>query len=288
MATTPPASWTARVRHIHKEARQAYKKVMKDFTAKLTFSQLTRTHKRLRANAKKSHRAILQGDAAPPPSLTALRSTLSPTVFTEPSAILQEAASQYGAAKQPPITPLSGNVPWGTASAGLTPCTLRTVPEEMRHTPLRSFLTKEAFTRCLFSMHNRRAAGPNGIPAEILKHLPQEYHNLLYDACCLYLETGQAPPSWKHSETILLHKKGDPTILKNWRPIGLADSAGKLYHAVLADCLYRYSSCAGLLSDTQFGFRRDRNCQQALMYVLSLFEDSHASQRDIYVAYIDL
>ena len=286
---SPPSSWLRRLGTIRVLARKLYRTIMKSYTAKRAFQQLVHTHRRLKINAKKTHKRVLQPDtAAPAPTMNAVRRTDSPTVLSEPAAVLKEAAAQYGAAKGAPTAPPIGRAPWTNLTNGLTPCRLRTVPKSMRETPLQTYLTRETYDRCLSQLMNRRAAGPNGIPAELLKHMPPEYHNMLFDAFCLFLETGQAPPSWKHSETILLHKRGDPTVLKNWRPIGLADSAGKFYHAVLADCLYRYSACAGLLSDTQFGFRRDRNCQQALTYVLSLFEDSHACQRDLYVAYIDL
>jgi len=168
---------------------------------------------------------------------------------------------------------------------GLTPFLLRT---RARDAPsLLSYLTRETFDRCLAQMPNRKAPGPNGLPAECIKHAPREYHDLLYDSFRLFLATGRAPQAWKHSETILLFKKSDPTALKNWRPIGLGDSAGKLYHAVLADCLYRLATEAGLLSDSQHGFRRDKNCHQALTYVLSVFEDAHACKRPLYAAYLD-
>lgn len=77
-------------------------------------------------------------------------------------------------------------------------------------------------------------------------------------------------------------------LLSNWRPLGLSNSIAKLYHACLADILYRFATAAGILSDTQYGFRRrERNCQQALQYVYGLFEDARCTRRPLYAAYID-
>jgi hypothetical protein len=41
--------------------------------------------------------------------------------------------------------------------------------------------------------------------------------------------TGITPPSWLHSHTILVYKKGDPATLDNYRPITLANALYKLY-----------------------------------------------------------
>jgi len=41
--------------------------------------------------------------------------------------------------------------------------------------------------------------------------------------------TGITPPSWLHSHTTLLCKKGDPATLENYRPITLANALYKLW-----------------------------------------------------------
>ena len=286
---TPPPTWLSRIARIRQLAHKRYTALMKRVTASLSQRQLHNTHKLLAKNAKRLNRKVLKRDSEPTPSFTSIRRTDTNHVLTDPPEVLQEAARQMAQAKQAPAEAGRDRTPpWTTISKGMLPCDLRTATPSLTNTPLLDLLTRECYDRCLSQAQNRRSPGPNGIPNEILKHLPQEFHDMLYDAFRLFLLTGHAPPSWKHSETILLHKSGDPTLLKNWRPIGLADSAGKLYHAVLADAIYRFCTAAGLLSDTQFGFRRDSNCHQALDYVLSVFEDSHASKRNLYVAWIDL
>ncbi len=41
--------------------------------------------------------------------------------------------------------------------------------------------------------------------------------------------TGITPTSWLYSHAILLYKKGEPTILNNYRPITLANALYKLW-----------------------------------------------------------
>ena len=76
---------------------------------------------------------------------------------------------------------------------------------------------------------NHKAAGQDGVPGLVLKHMPPVFHediHLLFQAVAI---TGISPPAWLQSNTILLYKKGDPTILDNYRPITLANALYKLW-----------------------------------------------------------
>ncbi|KAG2192922.1 hypothetical protein INT47_002761, partial [Mucor saturninus] len=48
---------------------------------------------------------------------------------------------------------------------------------------------------------------------------------------------GVFPPSWQQTRMVLLFKKGDPMILKNWRPLSLINSDAKLFTKLLANRL---------------------------------------------------
>ena len=75
---------------------------------------------------------------------------------------------------------------------------------------------------------NHKAAGPDGVPGLVLKHMPPAFHEALHLLFQALAETGITPPTWLQSHTILLYKKGDPTLLENYRPITLANAIYKL------------------------------------------------------------
>ncbi len=75
---------------------------------------------------------------------------------------------------------------------------------------------------------NHKSTGPDGIPGVILKHMPPAFHEALQLLFQTMSITGITPPSWLHSHTILLYKKGDPATLDNYRPITLANALYKL------------------------------------------------------------
>jgi hypothetical protein len=71
-------------------------------------------------------------------------------------------------------------------------------------------ITPAVMQEALRRTPNHKATGPDGVPGMILKHMPQGFHEalqLLFQAMSI---TGITPPSWLHSRTILLYKKGTP------------------------------------------------------------------------------
>jgi len=71
-------------------------------------------------------------------------------------------------------------------------------------------ITPAIMQEALRSTPNHKAAGLDGVPGMILKHMPPCFHealHLLFQAMSI---TGITSPSWLHSHTILLYKKGTP------------------------------------------------------------------------------
>ncbi len=98
---------------------------------------------------------------------------------------------------------------------------------------LASNLNIETYDQAVKQLKNGKAPGPEGIPNELLKHLPEDIHNCIYHMFTLMWKTGCTPTSWKTSNTVLLDKKEDPTECENYRPIGLAKTLYKLWTSVV-------------------------------------------------------
>ena len=84
-----------------------------------------------------------------------------------------------------------------------------------------------------------RAPGDDGLPFELypllFEHGPTAllFLRLINKA----LLTGEFPPSWYRTVMILLHKKGDPQRLANWRPLSLINCDAKIFTKVIANRL---------------------------------------------------
>ena len=60
---------------------------------------------------------------------------------------------------------------------------------------------------------NNKAPGPDEVPNELLKFLPEQLRRGIHQMFVAMWLTGDTPTAWKHSNTVMLYKKGDPTVL---------------------------------------------------------------------------
>jgi hypothetical protein len=84
-----------------------------------------------------------------------------------------------------------------------------------------------------------KSPGLDGLPFELYKLL----FSLSSEAAALFRRVldlaldGRFPHSWTSTRMILLFKKGDPELLKNWRPLSLINTDAKLFTKMIANRL---------------------------------------------------
>ncbi|NBK25453.1 MAG: reverse transcriptase family protein, partial [Spirochaetia bacterium] len=144
-----------------------------------------------------------------------------------------------------------------------------------------------AFKECLSTLSKNKAPGLDGIVNELLKMLPSDIHALTHQLFQAMWATGITPTEWKVSDTALLYKKQDATDIKNYRPIGLANTMYKLFTRLTTHALYEYAETHSILSNTQSGFRQMRDTLTQLQHLVHMLEDAKLSQSDIYALIVD-
>jgi hypothetical protein len=85
----------------------------------------------------------------------------------------------------------------------------------------------------------------------------------------------------------LLYKKGEPSLLKNWRPIALANCIYKLWTGVVTRLVSDDSEERGVFHGAQEGFRRKKSTSRQLEQMMMALEDAHLSGQELHVLYID-
>ena len=95
--------------------------------------------------------------------------------------------------------------------------------------------------RVIAHLGNNKTLGAHEIPIELLKHLPLSMHDAVHQLFILMWMTGTNPDGWKESETILLHKKNNESLLENYRPIALANTMYKLWTGLVQECMNMYA-----------------------------------------------
>ncbi|KAG1136660.1 hypothetical protein G6F37_012244 [Rhizopus arrhizus] len=91
------------------------------------------------------------------------------------------------------------------------------------------------------------------------------------------LAAGSFPSSWQDLRVRLLPKKGDPSTLKNWRPISLINCDAKIYTRIINQ---RMSSVMDtIINRHQTGFFGDRFIAENGMILNLLMEQAHVQKR---------
>ena len=133
------------------------------------------------------------------------------------------------------------------------------------------------------SLNPRKAFGPDNIPSIIWKD--QNFHSLLLKICNYCLENKSCPSVWRKSQIIPIPKKGDFTLVSNYRGISLLPIAAKIYNKLLLNRLLPFID--PLLRKNQNGFRPGRSTISQILSLRRIIEEMSLSNRDLVLVFID-
>jgi hypothetical protein len=102
-------------------------------------------------------------------------------------------------------------------------------------------LTCDTFDKTIHSLGTGKSPGPDGIPNEIIEFLLPATRSALFSLLPLLAYKSYTPREWCHSTTFLLHKKGDPILFDNYRPIAFMNNLLKLWTALIKDAGSKYA-----------------------------------------------
>ncbi|CAH0397242.1 unnamed protein product [Chilo suppressalis] len=126
----------------------------------------------------------------------------------------------------------------------------------------------------LQSLDVRKASGPDGIPAVVLKHCAAELSPVLTRLYQLSYSLGRVPEAWRDANVQPVPKKGDRSDPANYRPIAVTSVLCKVLERVLNNHLTRYLEDYSLIHDRQYGFRPNRSTGDLLAYVTHIWGEA--------------
>ena len=124
-------------------------------------------------------------------------------------------------------------------------------------------ITDNDTQRAIDKLENKSSSGHDGISNELLKLLKIELSKLLTLIMNQMITTGIFPDSFKISKITPLFKKGDVSMLSNYRPISLLPTISKIFERILYNQLYDYFNSNNLLAEEQYGFRTNHSTEYA-------------------------
>ena len=94
--------------------------------------------------------------------------------------------------------------------------------------------------KCILeNLDSSKSAGPDSIPTRILKLCATEISPILQIIFSQSFKEGILPSDWLQGNVIPIHKKGDPIVPANYRPISLTSVCCKvmehvIYHSIMS------------------------------------------------------
>ena len=119
-------------------------------------------------------------------------------------------------------------------------------------------------------MGSKRAPGPDGLPAELLKAICGSNSSILLDMYSSCLKAGIFSARWTTARLVLISKgKGPAESPSAYRLLCILDTAGNLLEKLLKPRLQDAISAARDLAPRQYGFRQGKSSIDAVQEVVN-------------------
>lgn len=132
------------------------------------------------------------------------------------------------------------------------------------------------------------APGLDGITNSLLKEIRTHVVAPLTHVFNISLSTGVFPSSWKIAAITPIYKSGNSDDPKNYRPISLLPTISKILEKIVNKRLVNYLESNNLLSDRQFGFRRNKCTKDAIELLTNSISSHLDSGLSCVAVFLDL
>ena len=140
----------------------------------------------------------------------------------------------------------------------------------------------------IFSLKNTTACGIDEIPTSAIKSVSDYISPILAKLINHSLSEGVFPDSLKIAKILPILKSGDKTLISNYRPISLLNTFSKIYEKVVLIRLEKFLDKHKILYDKQFGFRKKRSTQLALVSLIDCITSALDNKEHALCLFIDL
>lgn len=127
----------------------------------------------------------------------------------------------------------------------------------------------EEVAKIILGLNNTKSCGWDDIPVHLLKLSVQVISPILTYIFNLAIRTCTFPTKLKLSEIKPIFKKGIKNDIQNFRPISLLSNISKIFEKALHNRIVYFLESNNLLGAEQFGFRKNRSTELALINFVS-------------------
>uniref|UniRef100_A0A8D8R4I6 Craniofacial development protein 2 n=1 Tax=Cacopsylla melanoneura TaxID=428564 RepID=A0A8D8R4I6_9HEMI len=147
-------------------------------------------------------------------------------------------------------------------------------------------VTREEFDRALKDLKAKKAIGKDEVTAELLKALPEDMKQLLFEITKDIYASGEVPEDFKESRIVLLPKKSKSKKCEDFRTLSILSHASKILTTIVKRRIQDKIDLQ--LDDDQFGFRNGRGTREAILALRLITEECMRVNKPVYIAFVDL
>ena len=132
-----------------------------------------------------------------------------------------------------------------------------------------------------------KAPGPDDISNRLLKLTGRSLAPSLTMLLNKMLQTSSFPRIWKQANVTPIYKKGDAQDKKNYRPVSLLSSVGKIFERLIFNKIYTVLESRGLLTWRNSGYRKKDSTANQLIYIVNNIYKSLDNQEECAMVFLD-
>ena len=129
-------------------------------------------------------------------------------------------------------------------------------------------VTENEICEVIKCLNSKNSCGSDGISSKLIKYVIEELSMPLTVIINQIFTTGIFPYNLKTAKIHPLLKAGDPLLATNYRPISLLTSISKIFEKIIFNQLTNYLSLNNILTDSQYGFRKNHSTQSAALELI--------------------
>ena len=147
--------------------------------------------------------------------------------------------------------------------------------------------TEEDIANHIKELRTNAAAGPDEIPAILLKNCVDQLKYPIYKLWKISFENGTIPSNLKTGLISPIFKGGDRCAPQNYRPVSLTSHITKIFEKIVAKEINNFLETNDLFNEEQHGFRSGRSCLSQLLAHHNSIIEGLEDGSDVDVIYLD-
>ena len=147
--------------------------------------------------------------------------------------------------------------------------------------------TQPGVEKLLLNINPTKAAGPDELPARVLKETAKQISGILSFMFQQAYEVGSVPTDWSKARISAIYKKGDKSAPSNYRPVSLKCITCKIMEHIVCSQIGQHLDSNNILHPNQHGFRKRLSCETQLVSSIQDWASSINLKRQTDVLLLD-